>query len=93
MSTRLAAARLLRDHAARATEARGKSGLLSSQAKLLCVETAQAVVGDALQLTGRYGCLRDSLFDLYLRDVKALAIAGGTLEVMKNNIAREVIGF
>jgi alkylation response protein AidB-like acyl-CoA dehydrogenase len=93
MSTRLAAARLLRDHAARATQTRGKSGLLSSQAKLLCVETAQAVVGEALQLTGRYGCLRDSLFDLYLRDVKALAIAGGTLEVMKNNIAREVIGF
>ena len=93
MSTRLQAARLLRDHAARATDAVGKSGLLSSQAKLFCVETAQAVVGDALQLTGRYGCLRDSLFDLYQRDVKALAIAGGTLEVMKNNIAREIIGF
>ena len=93
MSTRLQAARLLRDHAARAADQRGKSGLLSSQAKLLCVETAQAVVGDALQLSGRYGCLRESLFDLYLRDVKALAIAGGTLEVMKNNIAREIIGF
>ena len=93
MSTRLLAVRLLRDHAARATEASGKSSLLSSQAKLLCVETAQQVVGDALQLTGRFGCLRDSCFNIYMRDVKVLAIAGGTLEVMKNNIAREIIGF
>ena len=93
ISTRLTAARLLRDHAARTTDQSGKSGLLSSQAKLLCVETAQEVVAAALQLTGRYGCLRDSLFDLYLRDVKALAIAGGTLEVMKNTIAREIVGF
>ncbi len=93
ISTRLTAARLLRDYAARTTDQSGKSGLLSSQAKLLCVETAQEVVGAALQLTGRYGCLRDSLFDLYLRDVKALAIAGGTLEVMKNTIARELVGF
>ena len=92
LSTHLLAARLVRDHAARNTDESGKSGLLSSQAKLLCVETAQNVVGAAMQLVGRFGCLRDSLFDLYWRDTKALAIAGGTLEVMKNNIAREIIG-
>lgn len=93
LSTKLQAARLLRDHAAADADCFGKSRLLSSQAKLFCVETAQQVVGDALQLTGRFGCLRDSCFNIYLRDVKTLAIAGGTLEVMKNNIAREIIGF
>lgn len=93
LSTQLQAARLLRDHAAAGTETAGKSRLLSSQAKLFCVETSQEVVGEAMQLTGRYGCIRDSRFNLYLRDAKALAVAGGTLEVMKNNIAREVIGF
>lgn len=93
LSTQLQAARLLRDHAAADADSAGKSRLLASQAKLFCVETAQQVVGDALQLTGRFGCLRDSRFNLYLRDTKALAIAGGTLEVMKNNIARALIGF
>jgi alkylation response protein AidB-like acyl-CoA dehydrogenase len=93
LSTQLQAARLLRDHAAADADSAGKSRLLASQAKLFCVETAQQVVGDALQLTGRFGCLRDSRFNIYLRDTKALAIAGGTLEVMKNNIARALIGF
>lgn len=93
LGTKLQAARLLRDHAALYADGAGKDRLLSSQAKLFCVETAQQVVGDALQLTGRFGCLRDSGFNIYLRDVKTLAIAGGTLEIMKNNIAREIIGF
>jgi alkylation response protein AidB-like acyl-CoA dehydrogenase len=92
MSTQLEAARLLRNRAAVMEEKKQDISLESSRAKLLCVEVANRVVGDCIQATGRYGCLRDSLLDLYFRDVKVIGTAGGSLEVMKNNIARKLLG-
>lgn len=92
LSTQLEAARLLRNRAAVMEDKKQDISLESSRAKLLCVEVANRVVGDCLQATGRYGCLRDSLFELYLRDAKVLGTAGGSLEVMKNNIARHLLG-
>ena len=92
LSTRLEAARLLRNRTAVMEEEKQDISLESSQTKLLCVEIADQIVGDCIQATGRYGCLRHNLFDVYLRDVKVLGTAGGSLEVMKNNIARHLIG-
>jgi len=92
LSTQLEAARLLRNRAAIMEDKKQDISLESSQTKLLCVEVANRVVGDCIQATGRYGCLRDSLFELYLRDAKILGTAGGSLEVMKNNIAKRLIG-
>ncbi len=92
MSVQLEAARLLRDKAAVLAD-NGKEGSLeASQAKLFCVQMSNQVVGECVQMTGRYGCLRDSLFELYLRDARVLGTAGGSLEVMRNNIAKRVIG-
>ncbi len=91
MSTQLEAARLLRNRAAVMEDQKQDISLLSSQTKLMCVEVAEQVVSGCIQATGRYGCLRDNLFDMYLRDIKVLGTAGGSLEVMKNNIARYVI--
>jgi len=92
ISTYLEAARLVRNRAAVMEEKKKDISLESSQAKLLCVEIANQVVGDCIQTVGRYGCFRDSLFDLYLCDVKVIGIGGGSLEVMKNNIARNLLG-
>jgi butyryl-CoA dehydrogenase len=92
MSTQIEAARLVRNQAAVMEERKRDISIESSRAKLLCVEVANRVVGDCIQATGRYGCLRESLFDLYLRDVKVIGTAGGSLEVMKNNIARTLLG-
>jgi alkylation response protein AidB-like acyl-CoA dehydrogenase len=92
MSTQLEAARLVRNLAAVMEGKKQDISIESSRAKLLCVEVANRVVGDCIQATGRYGCLRESLFDLYLRDVKVIGTAGGSLEVMKNNIARNLLG-
>jgi alkylation response protein AidB-like acyl-CoA dehydrogenase len=92
LSTQLEAARLTRNRAAVMEEQKQDISLASSQTKLLCVQVAERVVSDCIQATGRYGCLRDNLFNLYLRDVKALGIAGGSLEIMKNNIARHLVG-
>jgi len=90
LGTQLAAARLFRNHAAQLEDTGRNISLESSQTKLLCVEVANRVVGCCIQATGRFGCLRDSFFDLYLRDAKVLGTAGGSLEVMKNNIARHL---
>ena len=92
LSTRLEAVGLLRDKAAW-MEDRGKDPVReSSMAKLLAGEISMEVVSQAIQLTGSHGCYREAPFERYLRDAKSLCIAGGTLEVMKNNIARQILG-
>jgi butyryl-CoA dehydrogenase len=92
LDTEIRAARLFRDHTSRLADETESFGLESSQTKLLCVETANRVVGACIQATGRFGCLRDSMFDIYLRDARVLGTAGGSLEIMKNNIARHLLG-
>lgn len=92
LDTQIEAARLLRNRTATMEDMKQDISLESSRTKLLCVEVANRVVGDCIQATGRYGCLRESLLELYLRDVKLLGTAGGSLEVMKNNIAKRLIG-
>ena len=92
MSTQLEAARLIRNRAAIMEDDKQDISLESSRAKLITVEVVNRVVSDCIQITGRYGCLRDSLLELYLRDAKVLGTAGGSLEVMKNNIAKRLIG-
>jgi alkylation response protein AidB-like acyl-CoA dehydrogenase len=92
LSTRLEAVGLLRDKAAW-MEDRGKDPVReSSMAKLLAGEISMEVVSQAIQRTGSHGCYREAPFERYLRDAKSLCIAGGTLEVMKNNIARQILG-
>ncbi len=90
-SAQLEAARLLRDKAAIMEDMKQDVSLISSQAKLLSVDVANCITGDCIQTTGRYGCLRDNLLEMYFRDAKTLGTAGGSLEVMKNNIARRLI--
>jgi butyryl-CoA dehydrogenase len=92
LSTQIEAARLMRNRAAAMEDRKQAVNLVSSQTKLFCVNVAERVVAECIQATGRFGCLRDNLFNLYLRDVKVLGIAGGSLGVMKNNIARHLIG-
>jgi len=92
LSTRLEAASLLRDKAAW-MEDRGKDPAReTSMAKLLAGEVSLEAVSQAIQITGSHGCYRDTPFERYWRDAKSLCIAGGTLEVMKNNIAKQILG-
>jgi alkylation response protein AidB-like acyl-CoA dehydrogenase len=92
VSTRLEAAALLRDKAAW-MEDRGKDPAReTSMAKLLAGEVSLEAVSQAIQITGSHGCYRETPFERYWRDAKSLCIAGGTLEVMKNNIAKQILG-
>ena len=89
--TRLEAASLLRDKAAWMEDQGKDPARETSMAKLLAGEVSLESVSQAIQITGSYGCYRDAPFERYFRDAKSLCIAGGTLEVMKNNIARQIL--
>lgn len=91
LSTKIEAAILLRDKAAWMEDQGKNPGREASMAKLMAGEISVEVVMQAMQLTGSFGCYRDAPFERYLRDAKSLCIAGGTLEVMKNNIARKIL--
>jgi len=90
--TKLEAAVLLRDKAAHTEETGGDVSSLSSMAKYYAGEMAVEAVMSAVRIVGSHGCYRDSPFERVIRDVKALEIAGGTPEIMKNIIATAILG-
>jgi alkylation response protein AidB-like acyl-CoA dehydrogenase len=91
LCTKLEAAELLRNKAATMEEIGNDSSGLSSMAKLFCGEAAVETIMAAIRITGSYGCYRDRPFERWLRDAKALEIAGGTPEIMKNIIANQML--
>ena len=61
-----------------------------SMAKNLCAETAVAVTYDAVQLHGGMGYMRETLVERLSRDARLLPIGGGTQEIMKEIIAKQL---
>ncbi|MDR7482088.1 MAG: acyl-CoA dehydrogenase family protein [Armatimonadota bacterium] len=64
----------------------------TAMCKLLAAEFAEEITSKALQITGSHGAYRTQPFELYWRDVKAAQIGGGTAEIMRNLIARAILG-
>jgi alkylation response protein AidB-like acyl-CoA dehydrogenase len=61
-------------------------------AKLVANEMAQFVTNEAIQLHGHRGYTRDAPVERYFRDVRGMALAGGTSEVLRTVIAEHVAG-
>jgi len=91
MVTELEAARLIRDRAAWAEDAGIEHTLDTSISKFLAAEVAEKIVSRAFSLTGSYACYRESPFEHYWREIKTMQVAGGSSEIMKNTIAREIL--
>jgi len=91
MAMDLSAARLLVYHAV----ARGSNGeratLEASFAKLFGAEMVNRVTQDALQIFGGYGYMREFSVERYLRDARLISLGGGTSEIQKLIIARELL--
>lgn len=68
------------------------SMLESSMAKAYANEMAIRVTNDALQVFGGLGYLRECPMERMVRDARAWAIAGGTVEIQLNNIASGMFG-
>jgi hypothetical protein len=80
----------------RAARSAGPAGfpdrMLAAQAKVLASDTAIKVTNDALQLWGAAGYSRDNPMERHVRDARMFTIAGGTAQVLRNQIAAKLLG-
>ncbi len=91
MATRVEAARLLTEAAARAYDAGGRSDLEAGMAKLYATEAALENSLEAMRIHGAYGYSREFNIERYYRDAPLLAIGEGTNELQRIIIARELV--
>ncbi len=90
MATKTLAARVLTFEVARAID-RGESCFEEvAMAKNLTAETAVAVTYDAVQIFGGAGYMRETVVERLSRDARLLPIGGGTQEIMKEIISRQM---
>jgi alkylation response protein AidB-like acyl-CoA dehydrogenase len=91
MATELDAARLLTQRAAVLKDSGRKVTRESSMAKLFASEVAVRICGEAVQLFGGYGFIKDYPAEKFYRDVKLCTIGEGTSEIQRMVIAREIL--
>ena len=63
-----------------------------SMVKLFTAEMVNRVAYDCVQLHGGYGYMREYPVERFARDARLLTIGGGTSEIMKDVIARTLLG-
>ena len=61
-----------------------------SMVKLFTAEMVNRVAYDCVQLHGGYGYMREYPIERFFRDVRLMTIGGGTSEIMKDIIARQM---
>jgi acyl-CoA dehydrogenase len=61
-----------------------------SMVKLFTAEMAQKVAYDCVQLHGGYGYMRECPIERFFRDIRLMTIGGGTSEIMKEIIAKQM---
>ncbi|NOG73086.1 3-sulfinopropanoyl-CoA desulfinase [Roseicella sp. DB1501] len=66
--------------------------LAAAQAKVLAADTAIAVTNQALQVWGAEGYSRDNPMERHVRDARMFAIAGGTAQVLRTQVAEGILG-
>lgn len=92
MAVNLEAARLLTYRAADLLD-RGKNARFeASAAKLFSAEAAVKISGDAVQIYGGAGYMKNHAVERYFRDAKILTVAAGSSEVQRMIIVHELKG-
>jgi len=90
MATELEAARLLAYYAAW-KETQGMECVKeTSMSKFYCSEVAKKVALEGVQILGGYGYTMEYDAQRYLRDVLVLSIGGGTTQIQKNIVAKQL---
>jgi len=92
LSTKIEAAILLRDKAAWLEDREVEHALETAMARYYAAEVAEEVTSQVFSLVGGWGCYRERPFERFWRDAKVGKLAGGSSEVLKNLIARRVLG-
>ena len=91
MATKLEAAQLLLYKAALNADSGLPSPYETAMAKLICNETGFNVANEALQIMGASGYSQENLVEYCVRRTRGWMIAGGSIEILKNRIAEEVL--
>ncbi|HEX5167147.1 MAG TPA: acyl-CoA dehydrogenase family protein [Thermomicrobiales bacterium] len=92
MATEIDAARLLVRQAALMKDAGRDYIRQASEAKLFASEVASRAAGNAIQIHGGYGYIRDFGVERLYRDAKATELYEGTSEIQRLVIARHLLG-
>ncbi len=90
MAVRLEAARLLTFKAARMIDAKQPATKDAAIAKLYACEKAIETATESLQVLGGIGYTKQRPVERYLRDARLMTIGGGTAEILRYLIQREV---
>ncbi len=91
MSIQLEAARLLLRSAA-ASGVDFPDMEKAARAKVFAAETAIKVTNDALQFYGSSGYARENPMERHVRDARMFTIAGGTAQILRTQIAANLLG-
>lgn len=91
MATRLEAARLLTDSAARRVDAGERADVEAGMAKLFASETALELSTEAMRIHGGYGYTTEFPVERYYRDAPLMIIGEGTNEIQRMVIARGLL--
>ena len=91
MGTKLAAARLLTEHAARLKQSGARADVEAGMAKLFASETAFELSTEALRIHGGVGYTTDLPVERYFRDAPLMIIGEGTNEIQRLVIARGLL--
>jgi alkylation response protein AidB-like acyl-CoA dehydrogenase len=91
MATRVEAARLLVESAARAYDRGERCDLEAGMAKLFATEAAVENSIEAMRIHGAYGYSKELDIERYYRDAPLLAIGEGTNEIQRIIIARQLV--
>ena len=91
MATRVEAARLLTESAARAYDTGRRCDLEAGMAKLYATEAAITNSLEAMRIHGAYGYSKEFNIERYYRDAPLLAIGEGTNEIQRMVIARQLV--
>jgi len=93
MSIEIEASRALVWRAARSAGPNGfPDRLAAAQAKVMAADMAIRVTNNALQVWGAAGYSRENPMERYLRDARMFAIAGGTAQVLRTQVAEQILG-
>jgi alkylation response protein AidB-like acyl-CoA dehydrogenase len=91
MATKIQAARLLTNYAARIKDAGQRADIESGMAKLFATETCFEVVGEAMRVHGGYGFSKEYEIERLYRDAPLLVIGEGTNEIQRIIIAKGLL--
>lgn len=92
MRTQLEAARLLIYQAATNASVGSPSVTEATMAKLFANQMAFTVANNAMQILGAQGYTKGSPIEYIVRRVRGWMIAGGTIEMLRNRVAEDVLG-